>query len=126
MLKSFFFDLKPLITKKYNSNLPTYHFILLANLLPLIIRMSRFLSMRIRMLGQKSIRNRIIFYLSYLSKNQAGWGNELTLPFSMTEFAAFINSNRTAIYKEINLLKKENYLDWNGRKVILKKDMVSL
>lgn len=85
-----------------------------ANLIRDLAEHSAFLNMRLRIIGQKRLRDKLKVYLSALPVSQGGC---MQLPFSMTDLAAFLSADRSALYREIRCLKKEGILEWDNRTI---------
>ena len=97
-----------------------YRYIIASNLIKSIAKQNTKLNLRMQTIGQKTIRGRLKVYLNELTQGSTEW---FTIPFSMSDLAVFLNSDRSALYKEIRLLKSEGVLDWSGRRVrLLKSD----
>ena len=97
-----------------------YRYIIASNLIKSIAKQNTKLNLRMHTIGQKTIRGRLKVYLNELTQGSTEW---FTIPFSMSDLAVFLNSDRSALYKEIRLLKSEGVLDWSGRRVrLLKSD----
>lgn len=78
------------------------------------------LSQRIFITSNKSIRARVLAYLSYVSiqKNSLSF----QIPFNRQQMADYLNVERSALSKELSKMKKEGLLDYNKNTFILKKE----
>lgn len=89
---------------------------LLRNLLETTARQSTFLARKVRILGQRSLRDRIIVFLRGLPADANGWRQ---LPFSETAMAQFIGANRSAVSRELGRMMDEGLLEADGRRMRL-------
>lgn len=89
---------------------------LLRNLLETTARQSTFLARKVRILGQRSLRDRIVVFLRGLPVEADGWRQ---LPFSETAMASFIGANRSAVSRELGRMMDEGLLRMDGRRVRL-------
>lgn len=72
---------------------------------------------RIKILTQKTIRNRL---LEYFKINSRKTGSRLVyLPFSYTDFADYLAVDRSAMMREIKVLKEEGIIEAKARKITL-------
>ena len=85
-----------------------------SNLIKDISEHAAFLNMRLRIIGQKRIKDRLKVYLGALPREKDG---SITISVSMTDLAAFLNMDRSALYREIRMLKKQGILIWDQRTV---------
>ncbi len=78
------------------------------------------LSQRIFITSNKTIRDRVLAYLSYMSiqKNSLSF----QIPFNRQQMADYLNVERSALSKELSKMKKEGLLDYNKNTFILKKE----
>lgn len=95
---------------------PELEEVILRNLLSMVARQSTFLAQKVRILGQKSLRDRIVVFLRGLSADAEGWRE---LPFSQTAMARFIGANRSALSREMGHMADDGILQTNGRRVRL-------
>ena len=108
------FDLTPLLEVGEEHELPEYHQRLAGNMILITLEHAAMLNSRIRTIGQKTLRARLKLFLNSLQNDVDG---VIEIPFTMTDLAVFINSDRSALYKEIKALKNEGALEWKGRRV---------
>lgn len=66
---------------------------------------------RIHSLCQSKTRNKILTYLKEISKNRKKY---FKIPFNQTELANYLGVERSALSYELNLLKKEGIIDFDG------------
>lgn len=89
---------------------------LLRNLLAMVARQSTFLARKVRILGQRSLRDRITVFVSGLPADGDGWRH---IPFSQTAMAEFIGVNRSALSRELGRMMDDGLLVMDGRRVRL-------
>lgn len=83
--------------------------ILRQNLINMLINRSRFLGERVLVLCCHSIREKLMcFFRLHLKGKETG---KFELPFTWLELAAYINADRSAMMREITLLKKEGVIE---------------
>ena len=94
------------------------HSLLVENLLELVSAKAVYLSSRIEILSQRSIRDKLLCYFQYC-RNLAR-SNTFTLPFSMSSLAEYISSDRSAMMREIKKMRGEGAVEIEKRQVTLK------
>ncbi len=72
---------------------------------------------RIRILTQKSIRNKLLEYFDVFAKKYDS--RNVYLPFSFTDLADYLAVDRSAMSREIKHLKDENIISVKSRKITL-------
>lgn len=94
-----------------------YHSVLVQNMLRLIADRALYLSERLHVLGNRSIREKLMSYflLSAYKQNQASF----QLPFSLTELADYICADRSAMMRELKKMKNEGMISIQHRTVTL-------
>ncbi|MBR2473924.1 MAG: Crp/Fnr family transcriptional regulator [Clostridia bacterium] len=81
------------------------------NLLSLLINRSRLLGERVVVLGCHSIREKLLcFFRLHLKGKEFG---KFELPFTWLELATYINTDRSAMMREINLMKRQGLIETN-------------
>ena len=65
------------------------------------------LNQKVRILSQKGLRDRIIIYLSTLSKDRDGF---VSIPFTQTALAEYLGVNRSALSREFGQMQDEGIL----------------
>lgn len=108
-------DVRPLMTPSGHES-SSLREILLRNLLATVAQQGTFLARKVRILGQKSLRDRIIVFFRGLPADQDGWRE---LPFSQTTMAQFIGANRSAVSRELGRMMDDGLLRVDGRRVRL-------
>ena len=90
--------------------------VLLRNLLGIVSTQSVFLNRKVRILGQHSLRDRIVVYLGGLAADADGWAE---IPLSQTALAQFIGGNRSAVSREMGRMVDEGMLERDGNRMRL-------
>ena len=83
-----------------------------SNLLRDFARQTLFLNQRLRILGQKRLRDKIKVYLQCQEIDQDG---RVTLPFSRNEMADFLYVDRSALSRELSRMRQEGILTYHGQ-----------
>ena len=83
----------------------------------LILKKVTNLNMRVELLTKRSIRDKLVGYFSMLSTRNLS--KTFTLPFSLTDLADYLSVDRSAMMREIKLLKEDGFIDKNGKKITL-------
>ncbi len=81
------------------------------NLLEISAQKNLLLSQRIFCTSAKSIRERVITYLSSLSKQKNAY--IFQIPFNRKEMADYLNVDRTALSKELGRMQKEGLISFH-------------
>ena len=94
--------------------------ILQNNLMDMLINRAKLLSERVEVLGCHSIREKLLCYFRlHLKGEETG---RLELPFSLMELASYISADRSAMMRELSLMKKDKIIHTDRRKItVLKK-----
>ena len=87
------------------------------NLLTLALQKSIDQNIRIELLTKTTIREKLLFYFSYLSVNN--FGKEFQIPFSYTDLADYFHVDRSALMRELQHMEKEGFIERKGRKIKL-------
>lgn len=85
-----------------------FHEELLIGLPNLVLTKVSDLNLRIELLSQKTIRDKILSYFRILSENS--FSKTFTLPFSLTDLADFLSVDRSAMMREIKALKEDGII----------------
>lgn len=88
--------------------------ILMANLLLALARQNMFLNQKVRILGQKSVRDRLYLYFLTLPENSRGYR---MIPYTRTELAAYLGLNRSAMVREMGKMQKDGLVELDGSRV---------
>ncbi len=100
-----------------------HHSLLVENLFAIVIEKSRTLSQRVEILSNKTIREKILSYLSFAVKTQG----QLTimLPMSLTSFAEFLSVDRSAMMRELKKLSDSGIIKNKKREItVLQKEYI--
>ena len=104
------------IFKKCKSNCK-FHQTLSENLPQLILNKVTDLNMRIELLTKRSTRDKLLGYFSLLSTRNLSTSFEL--PFSLTDLADYLSVDRSAMMRELKLLKEDGFVEKVGNRIIL-------
>jgi len=85
-----------------------FHEELLIGLPNLVLSKVSDLNLRIELLSQKTIRDKILSYFRILSQNS--FSKTFTLPFSLTDLADYLSIDRSAMMREIKSLKEDGII----------------
>lgn len=88
------------------------------NMLYLLSNKLLILNERIEILSKKTIREKLLVYLSLLKRKYNS--KYITIPFSYTELAEYLGVNRSAMSRELKNLKEEGFIETYGTKVKIK------
>lgn len=100
-----------------------FHSLLVENLFSIVVEKSKTLSQRVEILSNKTIREKILSYLSFAVKTQGQ--TTVTLPMSLTSFADFLCVDRSAMMRELKKLSDNGIIKNKKREItILKKEYI--
>ena len=85
-----------------------FHDELLIGLPNLVLTKVSDLNLRIELLSKKTIRDKILSYFRILSENN--FSKTFTLPFSLTDLADYLSIDRSAMMRELRILKEEGFI----------------
>lgn len=94
-----------------------FHQVLSESLPELILSKVTSLNMRVELLTKRSIRDKLIGYFNLLSTRTLS--RSFTLPFSLTDLADYLSVDRSAMMREIKLLKEDGFIEKDGNKITL-------
>ena len=103
------------IFKKCKSNCK-FHQTLSENLPQLILNKVTDLNMRIELLTKRSTRDKLLGYFSMLSTRKLSTSFEL--PFSLTDLADYLSVDRSAMMRELKLLKEDGFVEKVGNRIV--------
>lgn len=75
------------------------------------------LNLRIELLSKKTIRDKLISYFKILSEKN--FSKTFNLDLSLTDLADYLRIDRSAMMREMKLLKEEGFIKKNGNKITL-------
>lgn len=88
--------------------------ILARNLIKSLAKKNLILNQKVRILSQKSLRDRIFIYLRTLPKDRDGYAK---IPFTQTALAEYLGVNRSALSRELGRMQNEGLLVIDGKKI---------
>ena len=88
--------------------------ILARNLIKSLAKKNLILNQKVRILSQKSLRDRIFIYLRTLPKDKDGY---VRIPFTQTALAEYLGVNRSALSRELGRMQNEGLLVIDGKKI---------
>lgn len=94
-----------------------FHKELAENLPQLILNKVTDLNMRIELLTKRSIRDKLLGYFSLISTRNLSPSFEL--PFSLTDLADYLSVDRSAMMRELKLLKEDGFIEKSGNRITL-------
>lgn len=90
--------------------------ILARNLIKSLAKKNLILNQKVRILSQKSLRDRIFIYLRTLPKDKDGY---VKISFTQTALAEYLGVNRSALSRELGRMQSERLLIVNKGKIKL-------
>ncbi len=104
------------VHNKCQNNCP-FH-IKLTQILPeLILDKITSLNMRVELLTKRSIREKLVEYFNIVATRNLS--KTFTLPFSLTDLADFLGVDRSAMMREMKLLKDDGIIEKTGNRIKL-------
>ena len=94
-----------------------FHQTLSENFSNLILNKVMDLNTRIEILTKRSIREKLRGYFNILSTRNLS--KTFTLPFSLTDLADYLSVDRSAMMRELKLLKDDGFIEKNGNTITL-------
>ena len=94
-----------------------FHSILSEHLPELILNKITDLNTRIELLTQRTTRDKLLMYFSLISTRKLS--KTFELPLSLTDLADYLNVDRSAMMRELKLLKEDKLVDKIGNRIIL-------
>ena len=104
-------DLEMIYTVADSSPIRT---LLAENLIKSLAKKNLILNQKVRILSQKSLRDRVYIYLASLPKDKDGY---VKIPFTQTALAEHLGVNRSALSRELGRMQNEGVLEVEGRKM---------
>ncbi|MEG2935474.1 MAG: Crp/Fnr family transcriptional regulator [Clostridium sp.] len=114
--KVFFIDYKHIITPCENACI--HHSQLINNLFIMAAQKSQAMSLHLSILNQHSIRKKLLTYLNYIKISTGK--NPFTLPMTLSSLAEYLCVDRSAMMREIKILREEGLLTSDKREFYLK------
>ncbi len=95
---------------------------IVANLLRDFARQTQFLNRRLRVIGQKRLRDKIKICLQGLPADASG---TIRLPFKRNEWADYLYADRSALSRELGRMSREGLISYHGRTIqVLDRDFL--
>lgn len=94
-----------------------FHQTLTENLPELILSKVTNLNMRVELLAKRTIRDKLIGYFTLVSTRNLS--KSFTLPFSLTDLADYLSVDRSAMMREMKLLKEDGIIEKSGNRIKL-------
>ncbi len=94
-----------------------FHQKLIEYLPELILNKVTDLNMRVELLTKRSTRDKLLGYFNLLSTRTLS--KTFKLPFSLTDLADYLSVDRSAMMRELKLLKEENFIKKDGKFITL-------
>ena len=95
-----------------------FHRRLQANAVRLLGQAQLRLVEKIEVCTKNSLREKILAYLTLLANRQGQ--KYISVPLSRTEMAAYLQSNRSAMTRELSAMRAEGLIDFDGNTFVLK------
>ena len=110
------FYIYDLINNKCDKNCEFHH--ILSDYLPqLVLNKVTDLNTRIELLTKRTTRDKLLMYFSLISTRNLS--KTFELPLSLTDLADYLNVDRSAMMRELKLLKEDKLVDKIGNRIIL-------
>ena len=87
-----------------------FHQTLIENMVRLIARKNRELMRKVEVVSQKTLREKILAYLSVQAQSQGK--NEFEIPLGRVELAEYLCADRSALTRELAKMKTEGLIDY--------------
>jgi len=94
-----------------------FHSTLSTNLPEIILNKVIDLNTRIELLTKRSIRDKLLGYFTIISTRS--FSQTITLDYTLTDLADYLSIDRSAMMREIKILKEEGFIKKNGNKITL-------
>ena len=94
-----------------------FHETLVANLPNLMLKKMVDLNVHIEVLSKRGIREKILGYFTILSNQNLN--KTFSLPYSFTDLADYLNVDRSAMMRELKILKEDGFIKKTGNKITL-------
>ena len=87
-----------------------FHQTLIENMVRIIARKNRELMRKVEVVSKKSLREKILAYLSIQSQSQGS--NRFEVPLGRVEWAEYLCADRSALTRELSKMKEEGLIDY--------------
>ena len=88
-----------------------FHQTLIENMVRIIARKNRELMRKVEVVSKKSLREKILAYLSIQSQTQGA--SRFEVPLGRVEWAEYLCADRSALTRELAKMKDEGLIDYN-------------
>ncbi len=94
-----------------------FHSRLIHNLLYILAEKNLMLTRKIDHMGQRSIREKVMAYLSFqMEANRSG---EFEIPFNRQQFADYLAVDRSALSAELSRMKRDGLIDYEKNRFVI-------
>lgn len=90
---------------------------LIQNLTLIMVQKNMMLNRKIQIISQNSLRQKLLLYLNFLSKEQGS--SQITLPFTKEKLSRFLASNRSAVSRALAAMQADGIIEINGNNIKL-------
>lgn len=97
------------------SSLCQYHVQIMRNLIGVLAQKNLLLTRKVEHISQKTIKDRLLAYLSYQSIKQNN--KEITLPFDRQQLADYLHVDRSAMSNALSKMQKEGLIQFRKNKI---------
>lgn len=73
--------------------------------------------MRIELLSKRTIREKLLAYFTIISTRNIS--KSFTIPFSLTDLADYLSIDRSAMMRELGILKSDGIIEKSGNRITL-------
>ena len=94
-----------------------YYTTLIKNLFDIINSKAKLFNERINIMGRRGIRNKLLAFFDIMFKKNNS--RNIYLPFTFTEMADYIGVDRSAMTRELKILKDEGFISTTGKRITL-------
>lgn len=103
------------------SNACGFHGMLIQNLLRVVAHKNLLLGQKIRVMSQKTTRDKLMLYLLEQAKQKGS--SEFTIPLRRQALADYLGVERSAMSAELSKLRDQGVLESTGSRFLLKQDI---
>lgn len=89
----------------------------LENILREVARDAVYLNLKIQLLSQPTLRDKLLFYLNVMHNSQRS--HVFTIPFTREKLAQFICADRSAVSRELSRMQSEGIIKIDGKQITL-------
>ena len=87
----------------------------LENILREVARDAVYLNLKIQLLSQPTLRDKLLFYLNVMHDSQHS--RVFTIPFTREKLAQFICADRSAVSRELSRMQSEGIITIEGKQI---------